>query len=208
MKIAVMQPYFFPYIGYFELIKSVDVFVFLSNVQYTRGWINRNRIRSSDVFQYLTVPISKCSRSTNIKDVKISYNKDWTYKHLSTLKHVYGIKVENHPIYCGYKDLISNKIVGLNELNQFCIKLCCDYLEIKTTFLESVDFIDSINSTQRILNICNTLNVKEYVNAVNGRHLYDQKDFKDIKLTFMEPTKHLNKLSILDLCFGDNIKLV
>jgi hypothetical protein len=204
MKVAVMQPYFFPYIGYFELINSVDVFVFLTNVQYIRrGWINRNRIKShNEEFQYLTVPIEQCPQHTLIKDVKI-HKSDWHKKHLATLTHVYGKKAEEHIVYQKYSECQTTNLSDLLKAN---IKTCCEHLGIKTKFLESTNFIDSKNPTQRIVQICEALNASEYINATNGRHLYSQEDFKDIKLTFMEPTNHQNKLSILDLCLGSGIK--
>lgn len=205
MKIAVMQPYFFPYVGYFELIKSVDVFVFLSNVQYIRrGWVNRNRIRSNNAdFQYLTIPIVKCPQQTLIKDVKVDYKEEWHKKHLLTLKHIYGKKIENSSIFNEYKEV--NLSDNLNHLLQLMIIACCRHLGIKTIFNDSINFTDSLDATQRILNICRSLRATEYFNATNGRSLYSQDDFGSIKLNFMEPTKYDNKLSILDLCFGDNI---
>lgn len=203
MKLAVMQPYFFPYIGYFELIHKVDVFVFLTNVQYIKnGWVNRNRIKShTDDFQYLTVPIDRCPQKTKIHDVKI-HNSNWHDKHLSTLSHVYGNKIKNIEIYKHYE--LCNTL-NLNELLQSTIKNCCAYLNIKTKFDESVNFEDSSNATQRILNICKSLNADEYINLANGKNLYSQKDFGEIKLTFMKNTTHENKFSILDLCFKDGI---
>lgn len=76
MKTAIMQPYFFPYVGYFELIKYVDNFVFLSNVQYVkRRWINRNKIRSANKnFQYITIPIKNCQQKTLIENIEINYS--------------------------------------------------------------------------------------------------------------------------------------
>ena len=79
MRIAIMQPYLFPYIGYYSLIKYSDHFTFFDTPQYIRkGWINRNRLLSfggKDVF--FTVPVEKCSQNTAIKDVRVSYTEDW-----------------------------------------------------------------------------------------------------------------------------------
>ncbi len=206
-----MQPYFFPYVGYFELIQKADIFVFLSNVQYiNRGWVNRNRIRSNDKnFHYLTVPILKCSQKTLIKDVIISYDHNWHQKHLSTLLFTYGKKIKDNVIYEKYKNYIINKKNNnLNYLNQFTVKICCEYLGINTQFKESCFFENSDNPTKRILKICSQFNTTEYINANNGSDLYSQESFENIKLTFMPPTHHLNKFSILDLCLGDNVKSI
>ena len=98
MKIAIMQPYLFPYIGYFSLIKNTDHFVFFDTPQYIRkGWINRNRIlgtKGKDI--YFTVPVEKCPRETPIKDVKISYNEDWQEKWMGQLT----IYKKKSPLLC------------------------------------------------------------------------------------------------------------
>lgn len=79
MKIAIMQPYFFPYIGYFSLIQNTEHFIFFDTPQYIRkGWINRNRIIGGNGKEiYFTVPVEKVERNTAIRDVPISYKDDW-----------------------------------------------------------------------------------------------------------------------------------
>lgn len=198
MKVAVMQPYFFPYLGYFKLIEQVDVFVFLTNVQYIRrGWVNRNRIRNTEGgTQYLTVPVVKTSRDTQIRDMAISWAVDWHRKQLATLRYVYHC--ERHPVYQAYADM---HMTNLNAFLQKTIKMCCEHLGIQTVFAESTSFEDDPNATQRIVNICKALGATEYVNPSGGRQLYSQDDFGDITLSFMEPS---SGLSILDNIFREN----
>src|ERR1700750_1615028 len=79
MKIALMQPYFFPYLGYYQLVKSVDEFVIFDQAQYVRRtWMNRNRILNNHKeFSFLIVPVTKAPRETKIKDIKIDYESNW-----------------------------------------------------------------------------------------------------------------------------------
>lgn len=123
MRIAVQQPYFYPYLGYFKLISSVDKFVFFNDVQYIRrGWINRNRI---NVDNYLTVPILKTKRSEIINNIKIDYSTHWHYKHCRTLETKYGKKCLEHPIYLFYKNIPTYKIYFHKfSLNQSIIMHC------------------------------------------------------------------------------------
>ncbi len=202
-----MQPYFFPYVGYFDMIAKVDLFVLLDDVQYIRrGWVNRNKITSS---QWLTVPIKHCPRSTLIKDVLIDNEKEWLEYHTAVIQHLYGKAGANHPLIQMYhaerhdrlSDLLCRTLAGTR-----------DYLNIKTPFLRSstltVNFQDSTLSSaeQKIIGLCKALGARHYVNATGGKALYDIETFRayEIQLEFMEPCTHHNKLSILDCCIREN----
>ena len=90
MKLAIMQPYFSPYLGYFSLIKHTDNFILLDTVQFIRhGWIERNRILKPgwDTWQYIKVPLEKHSKNSIIKDIRIKTNQDWKRKLISQLVH-------------------------------------------------------------------------------------------------------------------------
>lgn len=205
-KIAVMQPYFYPYVGYFDLIKNVDYFVFLTDVQFTRrSWISRNKIRSHQKkWQYIHVPTLKAPQKTLIHDVLIVQN--WIEHLNSKLLHTFGKKIEKHPIYLdlqNYKD----------ETN-LCRMLCnsvirtASYLNITTKFLDSRNFRTTHEKNQNgIIEIVKNLGGTIYINACGGRCLYQKDEFEkhNIKLDFMPDVSHSNKLSILDLIFGDKI---
>ena len=89
MKVAIMQPYFFPYIGYFQLIKHSDLFVLFDDVQYIRhGWVNRNRILKPDKdWQYIIAPLQNHQQSTLIKDIKVQDGDDWKIKIIRQIEH-------------------------------------------------------------------------------------------------------------------------
>lgn len=200
-----MQPYYYPYIGYFELINSVDKFVFLNNVQYIRrGWVNRNRIRWNDTWKYITVPITKCSRDTLIQDIEIS-GEEWLADHLTSLKYSY-----NNVDHESFKYLASMNTKRLCELLMLTTKHTAKLLGINTEFLDSRDFPSSGKKQHLLIDICKQLEATTYVNASGGIELYDKNDFEkeNIKLEFIPPTNHNNKYSILDLMLSGSLNII
>lgn len=202
MKLAIQQPYFYPYLGYFELIKSVDVFVFFNDVQYVRrSWINRNKI-SNDF--YLTVPINKCAQATNINKIKINYDFNWHYKHCRSIESKYGKKCMNNPVYLFYKNI--PKYEYLFDLLRDSIKNVCEFFRIKTEFIDSEIFEieKTIKGKERIVKICNLLGAKEYYNLPRGANLYNKEDFvhNGIDIKFINIEKINNFMSILDTCLS------
>lgn len=194
MKIAVMQPYFFPYIGYFDLIRKVDVFVFLTTAQYTRGWINRNRIRSG----YFTIPLKKHPQKTTIADVCIA-ETDWVTEHLNKFVATYG-NIQQHPVFKYYSSLKSDYLAPLVcESIQFVSR----YLGIGTEFVDSSLFPTDLTGQDRILHICTALGATTYLNLPGGIGLYDAAVFasRRIDLQFIETTP---ALSILDTFYAPN----
>ena len=201
MKIAIMQPYFFPYLGYFKLIEEADIFVFFNDVQYIRrGWINRNRIKSHNKdWQYITVPVCHCPMNTNIKDVFIKNEIDWHNKHIKTLENLYG---SNKSIVNMYKKI--DKKEKLQDLLIFTIIETCKILKINTTFLMSSDLelkevFTENKATNKIIGLCLALGATAYINASGGKDLYREEDFKNhnISLEFLTPYVG-NNLSVLD----------
>jgi len=206
MKIAVMQPYFFPYVGYFELIKSVDTFVFLTDVQFTRkGWINRNRIRSTEKdFEPIVVPVIKCHLETKIEDVFIC-GTQWSEMIEKKLQHTY-LKSNHHAIVKYVSTLNKHKM--LNDMLCESIMWTCKLLGINTKFAYSHGISDKKNK-QKILEICKSFNCHTYVNAYGGSELYSTSEFSEagIELTFMQSTQYNNKLSIIDSILTDEERL-
>lgn len=206
MKIAIQQPYFYPYLGYFKLINSVDFFVFFNDAQYIRrGWVNRNRI-SKDLF--LTVPVVKSNRSNLINSIKIDYSTNWHHKHCRTLQVRYGKKILDHPIYLFYKNI--PRYVYIVDLLEESIKNVCEFLNIKTNFIksENIEINQELKKQSRIIEICNKLKCSHYYNLPGGKKLYCQKDFLkyNINLEFIETKEITNYLSIFDVCLGEGIE--
>ncbi len=132
MKLASMQPYFFPYLGYFCLIKSVDIFLINASVQFiTQGWIERNRVLKQDGgWLYIRVPLIKHSHKSMIEDVKIDNKQNWKQKILMQLRHYKKIA----PFYNETMHLISklfeNDFDDITTLNKLSLESVCSYLNI------------------------------------------------------------------------------
>jgi len=193
MKIAIMQPYFFPYMGYWSLLKHTDQFILFDTVQFIRhGWIERNRILKPDQgWQYIQVPLQKFSRDTLIQDVRINNNVDWQNKIIAQLQH-YKKKA---PFYLKTINLIQsifeNSYDDIVTLNKATLKIICDYLEIEKTILvfSRMDLsIEQINAPDEwALNICKALgNIDEYWNPSGGKSFFDKTKYNkaNINLKF------------------------
>ena len=215
MKLAGMQSYFLPYIGYFQLIEAVDKFILSSNLNYSNhGWINRNRIliKNQSIFT-MTVPIKSASYKDSISSIRIDINSNWKKKLLRTIyTNYYGAKHFND-VYPFIENLLSNSYEYLFQLNNHIITNICRYIGIDTI----IDFdnsnkyfelekkllgIDKSDYSQfqymektrpekkvaRILEICKTENATTYINAIGGQKLYPNEEFSKygINLKFIQ----------------------
>ena len=178
MKISIMQPYFFPYAGYFRLINQTDLFVIYDCVQFpSRGWIHRNRIEiNHGLFRWLTLPLKKQPRGTTIKNLEFHHDADveW-YKRLAAFKNQFS-KDDNPALF---RFLLQLKASPIDELIA-SLELTCIQLDIPFNFVRSssLDVAGDIRGQDRILEICRLLKAKNYLNASGGRQLYDAKEFK------------------------------
>jgi hypothetical protein len=191
-KVAIMQPYFFPYIGYFQLMNAVDEFIIYDNIQYTKkGWINRNRILVNNRDQLLTLPIKKDSDYLNVVERELSntWNKDKN-KLLNLIKSSY-IKA---PYFQETFELVS-KCLNNSENNLFkfiydSVILINYYLNIKTSVIVSstLDVNHTLKSQDKVLSLCKILNATTYINAIGGVELYNKDIFKqnNIELNFIK----------------------
>jgi hypothetical protein len=192
MKLAIMQPYFLPYIGYFQLINSVDEFIIYDNIQYTKkGWINRNRILSNGKDHLITLPIKKDSDYLDVvkRELSKSWEKDKS-KMLNIIKSSYG----KSPYFQETFELIS-KCLNNSEVNLFkfiydSIVLMNDHLEIKTPIIISstIDTDHTLKSQDKVLSLCKEQNADIYINSIGGVELYNKETFKqnNIELNFIK----------------------
>lgn len=190
-KIAIMQPYFLPYIGYWQLIKSVDEFVVYDNIKYTKkGWINRNRFLQNGKDELFSISLRSGEDSLSVVERFIS-DEFQRKKLVSQLEGAYRKAPhfsENFPIF---KQIIDNPEDNLFLYILNSIYVICDYLGIKTkiTISSSLD-IDhkNLKSQDKVLAICKELKANKYINAIGGTELYDKFVFKDndIDLHFLK----------------------
>ena len=196
MKIGIMQPYFFPYLGYISLIKNTDRFILFDVVQFIRhGWIERNRIlKQNEGWQYISVPLEKYEQKTLIKDARIKNSEDWRQKILAQLVHY----KKKSPFYKQTIDVIKNGFDvttdSITELDYSTLKSVCDYLEIpfNCSIFSNMNLnIDQVNAPDEwALNICKALDdVDEYWNPPGGIEFFDRSKYEKagIKLCFQKP---------------------
>lgn len=195
MKLAIMQPYFFPYIGYFQLINAVDKFIIYDDVNYIKqGWINRNSILIQNKPNLFTLPLNNSSSFLKINEVLVDAKRYsyWLEKFLKTLELSYKKAPMFEAAYNLIKHILSLEINSSNIalLNYQSIKAICSYLEIKTALVPSSSIYQNahLKAQERILDICTTEKAKTYINPSGGIELYNKEEFKDqdIDLWFLK----------------------
>ena len=220
MKIAIMQPYFMPYIGYFQLINTVDKFIFYDDVTFIKqGWINRNQILINNQANMFSVPLANASSHTLIKDVLISDNRyeKWKKSFLSSIMFNYKKAKNYEPV----RELIEDVLLKPPEsISDFAIKSIVQissYLDLDTQFEICSKYYSNthLSGQDRVLDICKQENATTYINPIGGIDLYSGSLFleNNIDLFFIRTKNIIYKqfseefipfLSIIDvLMFND-----
>ena len=195
MRLGIMQPYFFPYLGYFALIEATDRFVILDPVQYIRrGWINRNRILKPGFRepQYVRVPVASHARDTPIRDIRIGEESDWRCRILRQLRHY-----SRRAPYFAEVSLLVERCLALRtdslvKLNVHCLQEICNALEIAFDHVRFEDLEIRIDTIELpgdwALQVSLALEATSYVNPIGGRELFDPLRFgqRGIELSFLE----------------------
>ena len=178
MKTAIMQPYIYPYMGYYQLIHSVDKFIILDDVNFIKkGWIHRNNLSDGKLF---TIPIIKASQNKKINDTMCMMDELWVKKFYNRIEHLYS-KSRNYEIILPLlKKDIKEDSKNISSLNFKTLKTFCEYLEIKTEIIESSSIYSagSLKGQDRIIDICKKEKTQTYINAIGGRDLYEHSVFE------------------------------
>ena len=211
MKLAVMQPYIFPYIGYFQLIRSVDKFVFLDDVNFIkRGWINRNRILLGEKSFLFTIPLNKISQHTPINQTEISHDTDWQSKLLKTFEQAYKKAPQFMPVMEIISPILRGKYKYISELAVSSVKAVSNYLTIETKFTDSSEIYrnNELKGENRIIDICLKEKTSIYINAAGGRELYEPENFdrKGIELRFINSAPCIYRQFGMD--FQSNLSII
>lgn len=191
---AIMQPYFFPYIGYFQLISAADVFVFYDDVNYiTQGWINRNRILINGSPSYFTIPCREASQNKLICEVEHALTPKKTNKLLRKIRFAYANAPQFETIF-PVVESVFEKSSGADTISELAIESVVqsmNYIGIDTkTRLSSERYSNrSLGKADRLIDICKKEGAGRYINAIGGQDLYDKSYFKKqgIELEFLEP---------------------
>lgn len=217
MKLAIMQPYFFPYLGYFELINCVDKWIVFDIVQYnSKSWMSRNRIlHPAEGWQYINIPVEKHSKGTLLKDIKVKSLLKTRDNIIGKLTH-YKKKAPFYEqtislINEAFSKINSNKLV---DINVKLLESVSDYLELDFQYEICSELnlkLPEINySGQWALEISDVLGAGEYINLPGGKEIFRQDEFnsRKIDLTFIDelnfkydctPYTFTGGLSIIDV---------
>jgi len=191
IKIAIMQPYFFPYLGYWQLISAVDKFVVFDDVNYIkRGWINRNRILLNGKDYLFTLPLKGASQNKLINEIEVDGLNKWVEKFVQTIEAAY----KKAPQYISVFDLLCRcfeyEEYNLSAFVTNSIKAVCSYLYIKTEIIPTSTIYDTreLKKDEKILSICRQEKATGYINPAGGQELYDKEKFlqNGIELSFLK----------------------
>ncbi len=216
MIIAIHQPNFIPWIGYFFKISRCDVFVLLDNVQYTKnGFINRNRIKTPQGENWLTLPVIQSGKfGQDIKDTQI-VNKDYTVKKtLASITANYKKAKYYDKYFNEFSNVLNTSDDNLCNLNSSIIKWIAADLDIKTKMIYASE-LNGITgeSTERLVSICKKLNGTDYLAGLGAKkyqedHLFNSENINVINTPFKHPVypqlwkEFLPSMSIMDLLFN------
>ena len=210
MKIAIMQPYFLPYIGYWQLINAVDTFVIFDDINFRKkSYIYRNYILSSGVSSQINLKLHGASQNKLINEIEISGNFD---KLLKTIYLNYKKAPFFDVIFPIIEDCLFYKEKNLSKFLGYSLLNLSKYLGINTNFIYSsdIDKNESKKGQKKLIDICNILNATNYLNSINGINLYCKEKFNqnNIRLNFLETkffeykqfkNKFVPYLSIIDI---------
>lgn len=210
MKLGIMQPYFFPYIGYWQLINCVDKYVVYDDVNFiNKGWINRNNILIENRPKLFTISLSGASQNKLINEIQIIDD-------FMKIRRMLYYNYHKAPFFSLtidlLEDIFSYKNKNLAVFLFHTLDIVCKYLDIKTELIlsSSLQKNNELKGEDKILNICKILGADNYINAIGGMNLYSFDRFKDnnIKLSFLhsKPTYYrqytdtfIPNLSMIDI---------
>lgn len=216
MRLAAMQPYFFPYLGYFQLIAAADQFLLYDNLNYIRqGWVHRNRIRLKGGGEfYCAAPLLGASSNVRIRDVRVDPAGRWPGRFLDLLEHNYKKAPFFDEVFPALERAVRRPATHLTEVNRNGIRAVAEFLGIATPISHDTapfqDFEDAAHAEQpspwlaalarelgtadvktlRVLYLCRQARADVYLNPPGGRDLYARDVFAQngVALQFLLPT--------------------
>lgn len=183
MKIAIMQPYIFPYIGYFQLINTVDKFIIYDDVNFiNKGWINRNRILVNGKDSLFTIPLKEASQNKLINNIEVNWDSAWKSKFLKTIEQSYKKAPYYQQVLPLIEGLLNTEKSIFSEIIFENLTQVCQYLEIKTEIVPSSSIYHNthLKAQERIIDICVQEKTDTYINPIGGLELYDKAAFQAI----------------------------
>lgn len=206
-RVAIMQPYFCPYIGYFQLVAAVDTFVFYDDVNFIRGgWINRNRIVSGGREFLFTIPIVDASSYRRICDTQVNHRVKDITKLLANIKMSYARAPFYKEVFPVVEEVFTRNSNTIGEMAIDSVVAFAQYLGIPTQFKVSSreNYPKTDDRVQNLVTIMQAEQSTHYINPIGGQELYTKEDFSahGITLNFI---KGKGSLSVIDVCMNNSI---
>lgn len=235
MKLAIMQPYFMPYIGYFQAIAAVDKYILYSNLNFIKeAWMNRNRLLMRDGTVVLTtIPLKNKSSNQMIYDVELDNSKPWSEKFLKTVQMCYSRKPYFDEFYPLLEEMLSVKYDLLMDLNAHTISEISRFLGLGTViesdnsrFLameKKLEVVESdysvlpylektkpIKKVARVIEMCRIEGCDDFYNAIGGQSLYDKDEFAQygIRLNFVSTNAFEYRQDTKKNVFEPNLSII
>jgi hypothetical protein len=219
-----MQPYFFPYIGYWQLMEKVDQWIIFDDIQFiNKGWINRNRILHPNIekdWQYITLPLAKKNQKDKICEISIDNQKNWFDEMLGKMSH-YAKKTSYYNSTVDlFKQCVDQDGIYLSDLLIKTIHEVAKVLKIKAKIRVQSEMKLNLKEVdhpgQWALRICEVIGAKEYINPIGGKKLFNKDEYRSsgIELRFFQTEEHVYnqkrnkfvpKLSIIDSLMWESI---
>jgi hypothetical protein len=220
MKIGIMQPYFFPYIGYWQLMNAVDKYVIYDDVNFIKGgWINRNRILMNGKVNMINLKMNGASSNKLINEVEVAGDIIYNKKLLKTIESCYKKAPYFIDVYPIIENIINQDDKNVARYLEFSIRQICEYLSIETELVisSSLNKNNDLRGQDKVIEICKVLGANEYYNAIGGQDLYSYDDFeaKGLKLSFFKTgiinykqfkNEFASNLSIIDVMMFNSVE--
>lgn len=195
-KVAIMQPYFFPYIGYFQLINAVDVYVNLDHVSFMkRSYMTRNTLKNN---VSINVHVNKGTQNISCNKTTVNFEHNYINNTIKTLHNLYSKSTRYEEIMnCIVLPELFERQISISTFNINLIKKICNYLDIRTEIIETSSNInDGLKGSLELINITKKLSGSTYINAPGGQKLYSKEEFskEGLNLKFIS----MNELDLQD----------
>jgi hypothetical protein len=223
MKIAIMQPYLFPYIGYFQLIHAVDKFLLLDDVAYiNKGWINRNRILVNGRDQFFVLPVKGASQNRRINSLSLLQENKWRNNLETTITMAYKKSIGYSRFFPIVREVLAFESNDLSGFLANSNQVVCELMQIKTPIVCSTRVFNNadLKGAERIIDLCRKEHAETYLNPPGGKELYNKSVFEQegITLQFLQPVLahypqtgaagFIPGLSIIDLLMNNELAFV
>ncbi len=211
-KLGIMQPYFFPYIGYFQLMNAVDKYIVYDDVNYIKGGrINRNVILINGESKPINLLLKEASPNKHINEIELLHDSIAESKMLITIEMNYKKAPYFEVVFSIVEKVIRNPEKNLAVYLYNSFQILCKYMNINTELILSsaLNKDCSLKSVEKVYHICKLMNASEYYNSIGGSHLYNHEEFekKGLKLSFLKANDDLKYKQFGDL-FIPNLSII